>query len=79
MITHRKTTKLSLPIALSPCDTLNVEYTDPVGNKFKLDTIKTERFMYVDTIKFFDVKDEFGFKDGLCAIVGESDKENRDA
>lgn len=60
---------------MGPNDTLGITYEDAAGFRHELDTIRAGRYMLVDKVSFFDVKDEFGFKDGIVAIVGESEEE----
>lgn len=66
-------TKSITPIAMGPSDTLNVTYTDTAGFKHKLDGVKVNRYMQIDKISFYNIKDEHGFKDGIAAMLGECD------
>jgi hypothetical protein len=63
-----KDKKLKYPIHLGPTDTLSVDFngdtilTTPIGNH-----------MIVDRVVVYEIHNEFGFKTGLAAMVGESE------
>ena len=66
-------TKHIMPLHALPGDTLKVTYVDSDGVRHVLDAMSIDKPLQIDTLSFFKVKDEHGFKDGIAAMLGECD------
>lgn len=53
-------------------DTLTITYIDVNGVEHKLDSMKFDEPLTVNQIAFFKVGNEYGFKAGIAAVIGES-------
>ena len=60
------------PLHMRVGDTLNVTYTDSNGKSHILDAIPFESARTIDRIVMVRVGEEFGFVDGIGALLGKS-------
>lgn len=54
------------PIYLRPGDTFSVSY-----NEETILTHPIENDMLINRVAIYEIQDQYGFKTGLCAMVGE--------
>lgn len=66
-------TKSFAPLHIGAKDTLSITYTDIDGVEHKLDSMKFDEPLVVNQVTFFKVGNEYGFKAGIAAIVGEAE------
>lgn len=58
-------------IYLLPGDTIHLSYTDADGEKTELIQDQVNETLTVDRVVIVDFENEFGFKRGLGALMGE--------
>ena len=54
------------PIIMRPGDSLSVSWQDETIETFKVETYQT-----INRVVIFEIQDQYGFKTGIGAIVGE--------
>ena len=64
-------TKQIASLCVSPGDTLYVTYTDSNGIIHKLDGTQFKERLTINQIAFFKLINEYGFKAGVAAMIGE--------
>lgn len=66
-------TKCIAPLHIGAEDTLTITYTDINGVEHKLDSMKFDEPLTVNQVAFFKVGNEYGFKAGIAAMIGEAE------
>ena len=66
------TRKKISPIHVAPGDTVKVTYTDKNGKSLELEETPIESSITINDIAIGEFEDEFEMKNGLVAVMGES-------